>query len=72
MGRTVRRKNYVDLAWSGATTAQVEVRRNGTVIATTANDGAYTDSLGRGTGTFRYLVSHPGGTPTSNEVAITF
>ena len=71
-GRTVRRKNYVDLAWSGATTAQVEIRRNGMVIATTTNDGAHTDGLGRSTGTFSYRVSHPGGTPLSNEVAITF
>lgn len=70
--RTVRRRHYVDLAWSGAKSSQVEVRRNGSVIATTANDGAYTDHLNRRTGTFRYRVSHPGGSPTSNEVTITF
>jgi hypothetical protein len=49
-----------------------EIRRNDTIIATTTNDGAHTDNLGRSTGTFRYRVSHPGGTPSSNEVAITF
>ena len=42
------------------------------VIATTTNDGAHTDGLGRSTGTFSYRVSYPGGTPLSNEVAITF
>jgi len=71
-GRTVRRKNYVDLVWSGATASQVEVRRDGAVVATTANDGAHTDSLNRSTGTFRYRITHPGGTPTSNEVTVTF
>lgn len=70
-GRVTKGKRYVDLSWSGATTATVEVRRNGTVITTTANDGAHTDSLNKARGTFRYRVSHPGGTPTSNEVAVT-
>jgi hypothetical protein len=37
------------------------------VIATTTNDGAYTDNLGRSTGTFRYCVSHPGGTLLSKR-----
>ncbi len=72
-GRTTTNgKNYVDLAWTGATAANVEVRRNGAVLVTTANDGAHTDNLNRKTGTFRYQVSHPGGTPISNEVAVTF
>jgi hypothetical protein len=70
--RTSGRKHLVDLAWSGATTATVEVRRNDVVVATTANDGAYTDNLGRATGTFRYRVTHAGGTPSSNEVTVTF
>jgi len=71
-GRTVGRKHYADLTWSGATAANVEVRRNDVVVATTANDGAYTDNLNRSTGTFRYRVTHPGGSPTSNEVTVTF
>ena len=70
--RVVRGKGYVDLAWSGATTANVEVRRNGKVRTTTANDGAHTDNLNKSRGTFRYRVSHPGGSPISNEVAVTF
>lgn len=41
------------------------------VVATTPNDGAYTDHLGRAGGTYRHRVSHPGGTRTSNEVAVT-
>ena len=40
------------------------------MITTTANDGAHTDNLNKSTGTFRYRVSHPGGTPISNEVTV--
>ncbi len=72
VGRTVGRKHYVDLTWSGATTSQVEVYRNDVLRTTTANDGAHTDNLNRQTGTFRYRVTHPGGTPTSNEATVTF
>ena len=71
-GRAVRRRHYADLVWSGATAATVEIRRNDVVVATTTNDGAYTDNLNRLTGTFRYRVTHPGGSPTSNEVTVTF
>jgi secreted PhoX family phosphatase len=72
-GRTHRnRRNYVDLTWSGASASNVEVRRDETVVATTTNDGAHTDRLGRSSGTFRYRVSHPGGEPISNEVTVTF
>ena len=71
-GRTQGRKRVVDLRWSGATTSTVEVRRNGSVIATTAHDGAYTDNVSKATGTFRYRISHPGGSPISNEAIVTF
>jgi secreted PhoX family phosphatase len=70
--RTAKGQRFVDLAWSGATTPSVEVRRNGSVIVTTANDGAHSDSLGKARGTFRYQVSQPGGSPASNEVTVTF
>jgi hypothetical protein len=66
------KKHSVDLRWSGAKGTNVEVRRNGSVLTTTANDGAYTDNLNRATGTFRYRVSQPGGTPISPEVTVTF
>ncbi len=70
--RVTKGKHFVDLAWTGATAANVEVRRNGNVVATTPNDGAYTDSLNKQRGTFSYRVSHPGGSPTSNTVNVTF
>ena len=65
-------KRFVDLAWSGATEPTVEVRRNGAVVANTANDGAHTDPLNRSKGIFRYRVSHVGGSPISNEAVVTF
>jgi secreted PhoX family phosphatase len=71
-GRRSGRKNVVDLVWSGATASTVEIRRNGIVVATTPNDGTHTDQLGKKTGTFAYRVSHPGGTPISNEAIVTF
>jgi hypothetical protein len=64
-------KNIVDLTWSGATSRDVEIWRDGVRRATTKNDGRHTDSLGTATGTFRYRVSHKGGTPISDEVAVT-
>jgi secreted PhoX family phosphatase len=71
--RVTKARLYVDLRWSGATSANVEIRRNGTVLTTTANDGAYTDRLHKSaSGTYRYRVSQPGGTPISNEVTVTF
>jgi hypothetical protein len=33
----------VDLSWSGATGSNVDIYRNGMVVATTGNDGFYTD-----------------------------
>ncbi|MGH3370822.1 MAG: alkaline phosphatase PhoX, partial [Nocardioidaceae bacterium] len=71
-GRSRGQKRFVDLSWDGATASNVEIRRDGAVVATTSNDGRHTDSLGRVTGTFRYRVAHPGGAPASNEVAVTF
>ena len=46
--------------------------RNDVLRTTTANDGAHTDNLNRQRGTFRYRVTHPGGTPTSDEATVTF
>ncbi len=44
---------YVDLSWAGATTSTVDVYRNGNLVTTTANDGAYTDSVSAGTYTYQ-------------------
>ena len=70
-GRTLNRKDVVELRWTGAVGRRVEIRRNGAVIGTTANDGFDSQTVGS-TGTLRYQVSSPGGTPISNEVSVTF
>ena len=43
----VKNTKYADLTWSGAAVANVDVYRNGIKVATTPNDGAYTDKPGK-------------------------
>src|SRR5881398_3128990 len=51
-GYVVGGKRRADLTWSGATSNNVDVYRNGARIVTTTNDGFYTDKIGgRGSGT---------------------
>ena len=62
-----------DLVWSGATSTNVNVYRNGTrIVMDTANDGAHTDSLGKGGGTFTYKVCEAGTSVCSAPVSVTF
>lgn len=63
----------VDLSWSGATSSTVDVYRDGAVIATTANDGAYTDHIGaKGSGSCRYEVCEAGTSTCSATVNASF
>jgi hypothetical protein len=48
------------------------VFRNATLLTTTANDGAYTDSLGKRSGTFTYQVCDAGTFTCSNTASVTF
>lgn len=62
-----------DLTWSGATSTNVDVYRDGSVVATTPNDGAYTDSTGqKGSGSHTYQVCEAGTSTCSNTVTVTF
>jgi subtilisin len=62
-----------DLTWSGATSDNVDVYRDGSIVATTENDGAYTDNIGVKTGgPYTYKVCEAGTTTCSNDVTITF
>jgi thermitase len=64
---------YADLVWSGATGASVDVYRNGALRTTTANDGAYSDNLGRKPkGTFTYKICVAGTTTCGNEASVSF
>jgi hypothetical protein len=68
----VRSVRFVDLAWTGAFGATVDILRNGRVIASgVANDGAYTDRLGRRTkSSYAYQVCEPGGRCSPKVVAL--
>jgi PKD repeat protein len=63
----------VDLTWSGATGTNVDVFRNGVKVTTTANDGAHTDTLAKGSaGTFTYKVCQAGTSTCSNDASVVF
>lgn len=61
-----------DLEWSGATTTNVDVYRDGALVATTANDGFYTDNIdNRGSASYTYQLCEAGSTTTcSAEVNV--
>ncbi|MHB8873361.1 MAG: S8 family peptidase [Myxococcaceae bacterium] len=71
-GYRFKNSRRVDLTWSGASGANVDVYRNGSVVATTANDGAYTDSVGRKAGTYTYKVCEAGTATCSNDSTVVF
>ncbi|WP_223669947.1 S8 family serine peptidase [Kangiella shandongensis] len=72
-GYKVKGRHHVDLSWSGATSTNVDVYRNGSLIATTANDGAYTDAMNsRGGAAYTYKVCEAGTSTCSAEVNVVF
>lgn len=72
-GHKIKGIQHADLTWSDATTTNVDVYRDGLIIATTANDGTYTDNIGnRGGGSYTYKVCEEGTTTCSNEATVTF
>jgi len=65
--------NTVRLTWSGATSNNVDVYRNGVVVATTPNDGLYDDSTGdTGRAQYMYKVCEGGTQNCSNTVTVNF
>lgn len=73
VGYKDRGLHKADLTWSDATSTQVDVIRNGTVEATTDNDGAFTDHIdNRGGASYTYEVCEAGTSTCSNSVTITF
>jgi hypothetical protein len=72
-GRKVGGINSVRLTWSGATSTDIDVYRDGVVIVTTPNDGSYTDSTGdTGRARYTYQVCETGTQNCSNEATVTF
>jgi subtilisin family serine protease len=57
----------VNLSWSGATTANVEVYRNGAFLGLKPNSGAYRDRFNSVGSSFTYVVCDEGGARCSNS-----
>jgi serine protease len=72
-GYKVRGRHTIDLSWTGATSTDVDIFRDGSLLVITTNDGAYTDSTNnRGGASYTYQVCEAGTTTCSNEVTVTF
>lgn len=72
-GYKVKGTKHTDLEWSGTTSDSVDVYRDGAVVDTTANDGAYTDDTGqKGGGSHTYQVCEAGTPTCSAVVTVTF
>jgi hypothetical protein len=72
-GKKVGGINTSRLKWSGATSANIDVYRDGVVIVTTPNNGQYDDSTGTtGQASFTYMVCEGGTQTCSNTVTVNF
>lgn len=72
-GYKVKGVQNADLTWSGAGSTNVDVYRDGALIVTTPNDGAYTDNIGqKGSGTYVYQVCEEGTSTCSNTATVVF
>jgi hypothetical protein len=73
-GRRVQGRHTVDLTWSGSNAANIDIYRDGVVIATVPNNGAYKDFIGaRGRNVrYTYNVCEAGTQNCSNEVTVRF
>jgi len=71
---TVSRRPRVNLSWSPATSGQVQVIRNGSVIATTTSASSYTDAsfAKNAHGTFTYQVRQVSTNTTSSSKTVSF
>jgi serine protease len=71
MAYKVKGTKYADLSWTGAASTDVDVYRDGVLIITTPNNGAYTDGpLGKGGGSATYQVCEAGTGTCSNSVLV--
>ena len=63
----------MDLSWSDAVGSSVLIKRNSTPLTTTADDGAYTDNLGKNpSGDYSYEVCESDGSACSDSVTVGF
>ena len=73
-GRRVQGRHTVDLTWSPVTSANIDIYRNGAVVATAPNTGSYKDFIGVRGGNARYTckVCEAGTSNCSNEATVRF
>ena len=72
-GKKVGGINTSRLIWSGATSSNIDVNRDGSVLATVPNNGHYNDSTGTtGQASFVYKVCEAGTQTCSNSVTVRF
>jgi hypothetical protein len=73
-GRRVQGRHTVDLTWSPVTSANIDIYRNGVVIATVTNNGTYKDFIGVRGGNARYIynVCEAGTQNCSNGATVRF
>jgi hypothetical protein len=73
VGYKVRGLQKADLSWSGATSTNVDIYRNGNLITTVSNNGFYTDNINnRGGGSYSYQVCEAGTSICSAVVNVNF
>ena len=69
----VKGLQHADLSWSGATSTNVDVFRNGVKVTTTPNDGAHMDNIGaKGGGSYTYTVCEAGTSTCSPVVSVSY
>jgi subtilisin family serine protease len=72
-GLKIKGVQNADLSWSGASSTNVDLYRNGAKITTTANDGAHRDNIGKkGGGSYTYKVCEAGTATCSNDANVNF
>ena len=71
-GYKVKGSARVELTWAGATGSTVDVFRNNAKVASPSNTGAWTDVLGKVSGTFTYKVCNAGTATCSPTSSVTF
>jgi PKD repeat protein len=73
IGYKVKGRHKTDLTWTGATSAKVDVYRDGELVTTIPNTGSYTDNIDRrGGGSYIYQVCEEGTSTCSNTATVVF
>lgn len=72
-GYKIKGMHNIDLSWSGTTTANVDIFRDGEPLVTVPDTGAYTDSTNnKGGRTYDYLLCEAGTANCSDVESVTF